>query len=80
MVSIRSRKWQHLVWFRDRLISSPSARSEYLRLKRTLATEYPRNPRAYADAKAEFIRRLLRDSQTAADLQSRPGTANSGAS
>lgn len=51
--------WQKHLLFRDRLRENPEAAEDYERLKLELAERCPDDERAYADAKLEFIERVL---------------------
>ena len=51
--------WQKHLLFRDRLRENREAAREYERLKHELAERHPADERAYADAKREFVERLL---------------------
>jgi GrpB-like predicted nucleotidyltransferase (UPF0157 family) len=53
-------EWQRHLAFRDYLRGHGEAREEYEALKRRLATEYGNDIEAYADAKSEFVERILR--------------------
>lgn len=51
--------WQKHLLFRDRLRENPETAREYERLKLELAERHPADERAYADAKLEFVERVL---------------------
>lgn len=52
--------WMEQLAFRDALRENPALREEYAALKRRLAQEHPFDVAAYTDAKAPFIRSVLR--------------------
>ncbi|EMR06371.1 dephospho-CoA kinase/protein folding accessory domain-containing protein [Bhargavaea cecembensis DSE10] len=51
--------WQKHLLFRDRLRENPEIAGDYERLKLGLAERHPGDERAYADAKLEFVERVL---------------------
>jgi GrpB-like predicted nucleotidyltransferase (UPF0157 family) len=53
-------EWERHLAFRDYLRANPGERDEYEALKRRLAIEYTHDIEAYADAKGEFVERVLR--------------------
>ncbi len=53
-------EWPRHLAFRDYLRDHPDARDEYETLKRSLAAEHAEDIEAYADAKGEFVERILR--------------------
>lgn len=56
-----SERWRQALAFRDRLRRDPHKAGKYSQLKRRLAAEHRDDREGYSDAKAEFIRTVLRD-------------------
>lgn len=56
-----SEAWHERVRFRDALRSRPVMAARYVELKERLAAEHPTDREAYTEAKAEFVRSVLRD-------------------
>ncbi len=59
LVPYESRTWHEELAFRDHLRSNPEAAREYEGLKRDLARRLRHDRRAYTDAKAEFVERIV---------------------
>jgi GrpB-like predicted nucleotidyltransferase (UPF0157 family) len=53
-------EWERHLAFRDYLRENPDARDEYEALKRRLAADFNGDIEGYADAKGEFVERILR--------------------
>jgi len=51
--------WERHVAFRDALRADDALRDEYWRLKLELAARHPADVQAYADAKSEFVDRVI---------------------
>lgn len=60
LVPTDSRRFRDELAFRDRLRASPEVAEEYAALKRDLAERFANDREAYTDAKAGFIRRVLK--------------------
>lgn len=54
-----SRRYADELAFRDRLREDPQIATEYLALKRSLASRFAGDREAYTDAKSAFVRRVL---------------------
>jgi len=52
-------QWRNYLAFRDLLRSDPEIRSDYARLKRELAAQFPNDRRSYTAGKEAFIRSAL---------------------
>jgi GrpB-like predicted nucleotidyltransferase (UPF0157 family) len=55
-----SQFWRDHLTFRNRLRSDESLRDAYAALKHDLAARFPRDREAYIDAKAPFVKEILR--------------------
>ena len=53
--------WHERLKFRNTLRSSPELAKEYAALKTQLAATHPKDREAYTDAKAEFVRVIVRE-------------------
>lgn len=53
--------WHERLKFRDALRSSPELAAKYAALKTQLAATHPKDREAYTDAKAEFVRAIVRE-------------------
>jgi GrpB-like predicted nucleotidyltransferase (UPF0157 family) len=53
-------EWERHLAFRDYLRAYPDARDEYEALKRRLAVEHASDIERYADAKSDFVERIIR--------------------
>ena len=60
MYETTNAEWARHLAFRDYLRQNRGERDEYEALKRRLAIEYANDIEAYADAKSEFVERVLR--------------------
>lgn len=56
-----STAWHERLKFRDALRSNPESAAKYAALKTQLAATYPKDREAYTDAKAEFVRAIVRE-------------------
>ena len=64
MVKFESEFWKSHIMFRDRLRRNPELAGEYDGLKRDLAEKFAHDRDAYLEGKAEFIKKVLTDSET----------------
>ena len=60
LAAIDSPFWRDHLTFRNRLRADESLRDAYAALKRDLAARFPRDREAYIDAKAPFVKEILR--------------------
>jgi GrpB-like predicted nucleotidyltransferase (UPF0157 family) len=60
VVEFGGEEWERLILFRDYCRVHPEVATEYEALKRTLATDYPRERERYTAGKAAFIQAVLR--------------------
>jgi GrpB-like predicted nucleotidyltransferase (UPF0157 family) len=60
LAAIDSAFWRDHLTFRNRLRADESLRDAYAALKRDLAARFPRDREAYIDAKAPFVKEILR--------------------
>ncbi len=51
--------WRKQIAFRDYLRTDAQARNDYLKLKHTLASQYPADRPTYVDSKTVFVERIL---------------------
>lgn len=60
MYAVGEGQWHWQLAFRDHLRANPADRERYYQLKMELAARYPWDVEAYADAKSNFVRSILR--------------------
>ncbi len=64
VVGYQSMEWRNYLNFKNYLIGFPKMRDAYAALKYELAEKYPNDRQSYTDAKADFIRHVLRKAVT----------------
>jgi GrpB-like predicted nucleotidyltransferase (UPF0157 family) len=62
-------QWGDHIAFRDYLRAHDEERDEYVALKRVLAERHAHDVEAYADAKSDFVQRILRLAREAATAE-----------
>ena len=60
LVPAGSKRYADELAFRDRLQEDPQIATEYLALKRNLASRFANDREAYTNAKSDFVRRVLK--------------------
>ena len=68
LVSWSSTVWEEHLLFRDRLRSDPAIARDYEAVKRELALAHEHDKRGYTDAKAPFIRSVIREARQRGEL------------